>query len=308
MKIDRLLSITIMLINRPMLTAKELSERFEVSIRTIYRDIDAISAAGIPVTSYQGKKGGFCLIDNYRVDRQLLNLNDMISIVTALKGVNTSLDDNDIRDTIEKIESLVPDNKREDVQRQSNRIIIDLSPWEAGGNQKEKLETVNEAITTNHLISFDYRNLYGQDSRRKIEPMSLILKGYLWYVYGYCRKREDYRIFRLSRMRNMEITDIAFINRNQPFIESDFFESDKRIPIKIKLRFAPSAKNRVEELFDEYPNVVDEKGRITVDVSFPEDEWVYSTLLSYGPDCEVLSPPHIRDIIKKRLESALLFY
>jgi len=82
MKIDRLLSITLMLINRPMVTAKELSEKFEVSIRTIYRDIDSISAAGIPVTSYQGKKGGFCLIDNYRVDRQLLDLNDMIAIVT----------------------------------------------------------------------------------------------------------------------------------------------------------------------------------------------------------------------------------
>lgn len=114
MKIERLLSIILMLINRPQLTARELSEKFEVSIRTIYRDIETIIAAGIPVVSWQGKKGGFCLMENYRVDRQLLTLSDITSILTALKGINTTLEDDNIADTIEKIESLVPHDKKAD--------------------------------------------------------------------------------------------------------------------------------------------------------------------------------------------------
>jgi predicted DNA-binding transcriptional regulator YafY len=308
MKIDRLLSITLMLINHPMVTAKELSEKFEVSIRTIYRDIDSISAAGIPVTSYQGKKGGFCLIENYRVDRQLLHLNDLISIVTALKGINTSLDNIEISDTIEKIESLVPGDKREQAQRMYNQIIIDISHWEQTSEHKTALQTVHASISSNHIISFDYRNLRGEDTKRNIEPMSLILKGSCWYLYGFCRKRNDYRIFRLSRMRNIESINQTFALRDHPFSEADFFDSNKRKPVQITLSFRPSAKSRVEEFFGQCPMSTDKNGFITVDVLFPEDEWVYSTLLSYGEDCEVISPPHIREIIRTRLENALSFY
>ena len=308
MKIDRLLSITLMLINRPMVTAKELSQKYEVSIRTIYRDMETISAAGIPVTSWNGKKGGFCLLDNYRIDRQILCLNEMISIITALKGVNTSLHDEEINETIEKIQSLVPPEKQEYTQRKFDQIIIDLAPWGLSQVHSHNLRILHEAITTSRLISFYYRNLQGQEMVRTIEPMSLVLKSYSWYIYGFCRNRNDYRIFKLSRIRLPHKTDISFTPRIRPFDPATFLESDKRQPVTITLRFSPEARSKAEEFFSGHSFKTDEHGRICVEVAFPEDEWVYSTLLSFGGDCEVVSPSHIREKIHSSLQKALSLY
>ncbi len=307
MKTDRLLSIILMLINRPQVTAKELSEKFEVSIRTIYRDIESISAAGIPVVSWQGKKGGFCLMENYRIDRQMLTINDMISILMALKGISTTLDDGNIGEAIEKIESLVPDDKRELINRRFEHIIIDLAPWGNSAAQKEKLVLIQQALSEQKLIQFSYRNLKGEALTRVVEPMSLILKTNSWYLYGYCRNRKDFRIFRFSRIYDSTILDSSFSLRNHPFNSQDFF-NDQRAPVDLVLRFPSNAKSIVEEFYSGYPSSKDEYDRITVKVSFPEDEWVYSMILSHGPECEVLSPAHIRELIQSRLKKAWELY
>lgn len=308
MKIERLLSIILMLINRPQLTARELSEKFEVSIRTIYRDIETIIAAGIPVVSWQGKKGGFCLMENYRVDRQLLTLSDITSILTALKGINTTLEDDNIADTIEKIESLVPHDKKEQINRHFEHFIIDLAPWETATRQKEKLNLIQQALTGQRLLRFCYRNLKGEVFTRDIEPMSLILKSNCWYLYGFCRIRNDFRIFRLSRIFDCEVLQSIFSLRNHPFNEHDFFNTAQRPPVDLMLRFPPAAKSIVEEFYSECPATTDNDGRITIKVTFPEDEWVYSMILSHGGNCEVLSPAHIRNLIIERLKRACELY
>lgn len=293
-----------MLINRPFLTARELSEKFEVSIRTIYRDIETIITVGIPVVSWQGKKGGFCLIENYRVDRQLLTLDDITSILMALKGINTSLEDDNITDAIEKIESLIPGDKKELINRHFEHFIIDLSPWENSIKQKKKLSLIQQALTGQRLLRFCYRNLKGEVLTREIEPMSLILKSNCWYLYGFCRIRNDFRIFRISRVFDCEVMQSSFLLRKHPFNEHDFFNNDKRSSIDLLLRFPSSAKSIVEEFYSECPSTTDNNGGITIKVTFPEDEWVYSMILSHGADCEVLSPAHIRNLIKKRLKKA----
>lgn len=308
MKIDRLLAITIMLINRPMITAKELSDKFEVSMRTIYRDIESIIAAGIPVVSWQGKKGGFCLMENYRIDRQLLTLNDMTSILLALKGISTTLQNNSISDAIEKIESLVPEDKKEHIYRSFEHIIIDLAPWESSEKQKSTLKIIQQSIEEHKVLSFLYRNLKGEELTREIEPISLILKANCWYVYGFCRTRNDFRIFRLSRIHDCTLHSTTFTSRNRPFVEQEFFTTDNRIPVTFVLRFSPAAKCKVEEFYGQCSKSTDEQGRITVEVTFPEDEWVYSTILSYGAECEVLSPLHVRELIGNRLKLAAQYY
>ena len=108
MRLDRLLAITVLLLNRDRISARELARRFEVTVRTIYRDVEALCLAGIPVVSFQGNNGGFGLVENYRWDRQLLNMNDMVSMLTALKGVNETLGDDELDNAIEKVTSLVP--------------------------------------------------------------------------------------------------------------------------------------------------------------------------------------------------------
>jgi predicted DNA-binding transcriptional regulator YafY len=297
-----------MLINRPIVTAKELSDRFEVSIRTIYRDIESIAAAGIPVTACNGKGGGYCLMDNYRVDRQLLSLNDMISILTALKGINTSLNDKSIDNTIEKIESLVPDDKGPLLRQHFENIIIDLAPWYNETSHKLLLEKINTAITQNRCITFSYRNLKGEESFRKIEPMTLILKTWCWYCYGFCTDKDDYRLFRLSRMGQCTILDESFKRRQVRFADSELLKDDSRPSVQIQLRFAPDALSILEEHFGSRPRVIDNNGYFVVTVEYPEDEWVYSSILGYGDKCEVLSPPHIRSIISTRIKNAAHLY
>jgi predicted DNA-binding transcriptional regulator YafY len=308
MKIDRLLSITLQLINRPMITARELSERYEVTIRTIYRDIETLSAAGIPVVAYQGKKGGFCLMENYRVDRQLLSLNDMTSILIALKGLNSTYNSNAVDETIDKIESLVPADKKEHLQEQFESMIIDLSISGEAPEHNLKFKIVNEAIVKRSVLLIKYCNLLNEETIRSIEPMSLILKANIWYVFGYCRMKNDYRLFRLSRIRDPHAMAETFIRKNKVFNEAEFFSNSHRMPIHIELKFSPSARNKVEEFFSDSPKTVSDDGFITVTVEFPEDEWVYSTILSYGSDVEVIAPPHLRSIIKERLKNALALY
>jgi predicted DNA-binding transcriptional regulator YafY len=308
MKIDRLLSITLMLINRPLITARELSEKYEVTVRTIYRDIEAISASGIPVVAYQGKKGGFCLMENYRIDRHILSLNDMTSILVALKGLNSTFNNKDVDNTIEKIECLVPDDKKNYVQQQFDNVIIDLSSGGESPEHKIKIQLVNRAVSEKKLITFNYRNLQGEESVRCIEPMTLILKVHCWYVYGYCTSKNDFRLFRISRMRNCEIQNKTFIRKSKVYKEIGYFELGKRSAIPIILKFGPAARNRVEEFFGDSIQSIHNDGSCTVKVTFPEDEWVYSTLLSYGEDLEVISPPHLRAIIKEKLNKMINLY
>jgi len=307
MKIDRLLSITLMLINRSMVTARELSEKYDVTIRTIYRDIEAIIAAGIPVVAYQGKQGGFCLMDNYRIDRQLLTLSDMTSILLALKGLNTALNNESVSEAIEKIESIVPDDKRSIVNQQFDNVIIDLSYWGEPKVQKDRIALINRAVTEKRLLMFRYRNLRGEELVRTIEPMSLILKMNYWYVYGYCRDRDDYRLFRVSRMLDCTLLDTVFVKKDKLFDEKEFFNNQTNV-LKIRLKFSSVAKSKVEEFFANHNSETLSDGSIIVTVDFPEDEWVYSTLLSYGETVEVLSPPHLRQLVKEKLKKAYNLY
>jgi len=290
-----------------MVTARELSQKYEVTIRTIYRDIEAIIAAGIPVVAYQGKQGGFCLMDNYRIDRQLLTLNDMTSILLALKGLNTALKNENVSDAIEKIESIVPDDKRNIVNQQFDNVIIDLSYWGEPTAQKNRISIINQAVTEKRLLSFRYRNLRGEELMRTIEPMTLILKMNCWYVYGYCRDRDDYRLFRMSRMFECALLDTVFDKKSKLFDEKEFFNNQTNV-LKIRLKFSPVAKSKVEEFFSDHYVETLSDGSLIVEVDFPEDEWVYSTLLSYGETVEVLSPPHLRQLIKEKLKKAYNLY
>ncbi|NLD37627.1 MAG: HTH domain-containing protein [Desulfatiglans sp.] len=132
MRIDRMLAITVMLLNRDRIIARELAEKFEVSVRTVYRDIDAINMAGIPVISYSGNEGGFGIMEHFRLDRQLLTLNDMLTILTALKGIDTGLIHKEVESAIEKITNLVPKEKADQAEQFFNQMVIDVVPYGSG--------------------------------------------------------------------------------------------------------------------------------------------------------------------------------
>ena len=129
MRIDRLLSIIILLLNRDRMSARELADRFEVSIRTIYRDIDAINLSGIPIISFPGTGGGFGIMENYTIDRQVLTLNDIMTILSALKGIHTTFDDRTMENAIEKITSLLPQETSKQLEKEQEQVIFDIMPY-----------------------------------------------------------------------------------------------------------------------------------------------------------------------------------
>jgi predicted DNA-binding transcriptional regulator YafY len=303
MKLDRLLAITILLINKKRISARELAERFEVSIRTIHRDIEAINCAGIPVASFQGAAGGFGIMENYKIDRNVLTINDIYSIVTALKGMNTTFDDKHVSDILEKISGLVPECELSNAAIKRGQTIIDYSPWGWGDKQKQKINTVRKAIEESRLISFNYTSSKGENVRRTIEPMGIVFKGFFWYFYGYCRLRNDYRFFRISRVKDLNQETESFKRRNKSFedIQIDLhWKDDNQKFIRLVLKFRPEAYMRVVDSFDEDMIWEQTDGSYMVEVSFPEDEWVYGTILSYGNDVEVIEPQYLRDIIRDR--------
>jgi predicted DNA-binding transcriptional regulator YafY len=295
-----MLGIVVILLNRDRISARYLAERFEVSVRTIYRDIEAINLAGIPVISYQGIKGGLGIMENYKLNRQLISVDDMAAIISALKGVNSSLDDNDLDSVAEKILTLVPADKTDYIKKYFDEFFIDLVPWGFKQKSKEYVKVLQSAISEGKVVKFSYRNTRGETICRSVEPMTVIFKGYAWYLFAYCRNRNDYRIFRLSRMDNLETADEKFTRRNMSYHTYIGSTSNQAEFVKIKLKFSPEVKIRVEEYFDESVVECLKDGSLIVSVCYPEDEWVYSTILSFGEFVEVLEPVHIRKIIHEK--------
>ena len=308
MRIDRMLAITVILLNKDRISARELADRFEVSIRTIYRDVDAISMAGIPITSYAGKQGGFGIIDNFKLDRQLLTMKDMLAMLSALKGINATLENEELNSAIDKITCLIPDDKTNLLEDYLQHISIDILPWGTQKKQQKFLKKIHNSVKENNIIKFRYENSKGEIRERKVEPMTLIFKGYAWYLFAFCLYRKDYRLFRLSRMKDVNILEEKFVRKSKTHKEY-FKESDKSGKMtNIILKCSNKIKQKVIEYFGEENVEVQENGNSIVNFSAPEDDWLYSIILSFGEYVEVLEPEQIRNIIKEKAEKIFSNY
>ena len=299
MKIERLLAITVMLLNRRKVTAGELADYFEVSVRTIYRDIEALNGAGIPVVSAQGHEGGLTMPDNYKLSRQLLTFSDMLSLLTALKGVNRTMQDSDIERIIEKVTALIPEEKEPLYRTHADSFVIDISPWGMAGNNRETVQTVQQAVSRSLLLDFAYTGADGRNSRRQVEPHTLLYKSFIWYLLGYCREREDFRLFRLSRMRLLQTVQEHFVRRPVAPLDQ-FFDRDRRPPVELVLKFVPEVRIKVEEHIAPPQLRYEADGSLIATLTMPEDDWIMSFLLSFGSDVEVLAPPRWREAISKK--------
>ncbi len=302
MRIDRLLAITIMMLNRERVTAKELADKFEVSLRTIYRDLDALNLAGIPVVSYPGNQGGYGIMENYRLDRSLLTNDDIIAILSTLRGVNQTLENRNISDALEKIQSLVSRHKSNEALLSAEQVMIDMQPWGESPVLKNKLKTIHDQISAGRLLEFDYTKTNGEVTKREVEPMTLLYKSYAWYLFAYCLLRDDYRFFRLTRMKNLNPLKKGFTRREKSYrdcISADFTK-DKMITLVLK--FSKYVRQFIEDSFEESEIEPLEDGSILVRTEAPENEWIYGWILSYSDQVEVLEPDYLREIIIKKAE------
>jgi predicted DNA-binding transcriptional regulator YafY len=284
---------------------------FEVSPRTIYRDIDAINMAGIPVRGAPGVGGGFEITRNYKMDKKVFSAADLSAILMGLSGLSNMIRGDELVNALAKVKSFIPADRAKDIELKVNQIYIDLSPWMGSGgngNVQPYLEVIKTALQGSKLLSFEYADRYGNKTARTAEPYQLVLKSSHWYLQGYCHKRNDYRLFRLSRMSNLQTREEIFAPRDYQKPTLDFAEILETMQTKIKIRIHKSVMDRVLDYcaYDHFSPDGDE--RYIVEFPFIENDYYYNILLGFGDKCECLEPSRIRAEMKRRIHDMATVY
>jgi len=300
LRIERMLGIVVILLNRRKITAKELADRFEISLRTVYRDIEAINMAGIPVLSSQGVDGGYYIPENYKLGKHYLSTSDIKSILSALKGMNNAINDREVALVLEKIEGLVPVHEKSEAGSIDEYIVFDSDPWIRSKRYSKTVQSLYEAVKGRNVVEIRYVDGKGQESIRKVEPMTIILKGYFWYMFGFCKDRDDYRMFKLTRIKSLSILNELFERKNKRYNEIGG-DWHKTVLIDIVLKFSSELKHVVDDYFFD-ADIVEEDGSLTVNAKVPEGDWIYGMVLAYGENIELVSPAQIREKLQTKLK------
>ena len=300
MKIERLLAIIVLLLNRRRITAKELADRFEVSIRTIYRDIASLNGAGIPIISSQGHEGGLAIPESFKLSRQLLTPRDLEAMISTLQGVNQVMAHRDLQRIIEMLVSLLPKDEDTQIANRHRSFVVDLTPWGPVETPNQTIQVVQQAVDDVRLLAFSYNDASGVSTSRTVEPHTLVYKGYAWYLLAYCRLRCDFRIFRLSRISGPRLADGSFLSRDPGDINR-FFQFDSAPTQAVVLRFSPKVRTKVEDSFPAAEIICGDDGFITVRLELPDDPWIFAFILGFGADAEILAPDSWRQAVKKNL-------
>ena len=300
MKIDRLIGILSILLQEETVTAPELAERFEVSRRTINRDIDDLLYAGIPIRTTQGVGGGISIADGYKMDRTILTSKDMQMILAGLRSLDSVSGSSYYSQLMEKIQT----GSSEFISGRDS-ILIDLSSWYRD-SLAPKISTIQDAIENRHHVEFTYYGPKGE-SNRKIEPYYIVFKWSSWYVYGWCLKRKDYRLFKLNRMDKVKESKKEFICRNVPVPE---LSSGLNHPqnIILKALFDPDMKWRLVEEFGPDCYEVQQDGRLLLIRDYVDMDNLTMWMLTFGDKAEVIEPQEVRDKLMKTAEAMIEKY
>jgi predicted DNA-binding transcriptional regulator YafY len=299
LKLDRLISIIVVLLRKERVQAKELAEMFDVSVRTILRDIDTINLSGIPIVTYQGVNGGIGIAEGYRLDRNIITENEMASIIRSLKGLTRGIPDSKNEILIEKFNSILSKHQLDKLNSKVNQLIIDISPWGENKVVRDNISLMNEAIDKHQRLQFTYKDYSGEKTVRTVEPYSLVLKGQKWYLYAWCSLRKDFRFFKIIRIKELKKLDELFEIRETSIEEYPWdgaWQSKENI-VEVELIFEGFMENIIEEFFGDDIEKIGEK--LYVRVALPEGNWLYGFILSFGAGVEVVSPPHLRNTITK---------
>ncbi len=294
MKNDRLFQILYLLLEKGTMTAPELSRALEVSVRTIYRDIDALSLAGVPVYATQGKNGGVSLLPNYAFDKALLTDEEQNQILYAIQSLRAA--EQPVDALLSKLGGLFQ-------KQNASWIEVDFSRWGMGPTDSVKFERLKTALIARRALEIVYCSTSGETSRRVILPVKLIFKDKSWYLHAYCCMQEDYRLFKVNRIVEMTVLEERFgaLPEELPPIEQPYAPLPALMPMR--LLFSPSVAFRV---YDEFERVAIERqpdGSMLVQVQMPQDSWVINYLFSFGTEVSVLEPKEMQSQVAAYAEA-----
>ena len=290
MTADRLLQTLFILLEKGSATAPELAERFEVSVRTIYRDLDHLSAAGIPVYAVQGKGGGIFLQEQYVLNKSVVTETEQEQILMALQGLNIAAPGGS-NALLTKLGGVFQ-------KQNTNWIEVDFSDWRPDSHKVFPI--LQQAIFLNRTVAFTYHGQNKAGLERTAEPLKLVFKERNWYLYAYCLTRNDYRLFKLSRIKELKMTDRSFVRTAPEQVFADN-RSHTLETVDLTLCFKQTAAYLLYDHFDSVEPL--DNGGYLVHASIPDNDNLYRFLLSFGDAAEVLEPPKVREQLKKRIDS-----
>ncbi|MBU9746114.1 helix-turn-helix transcriptional regulator [Diplocloster agilis] len=300
MQISRLFEMVYLLLERKNMTASELARRFEVSTRTIYRDVDTLAQAGIPIYTSKGKNGGIRLMEDFVLNKSVLSEEEQKQILTSLQSMNAIKIDG-VQPVLSRLAALFGKERTDWVQ-------IDFSWWNPENSVSGRFEQIKQAIFSEQIVEFDYSGMNGECDRRIVEPVKLVFKGADWYLLAFCRLRQDFRFFKLSRMEHVDVQTETFIPKTPP----DFEDSGKREAygkrVQVEVRIAPEMAYRVYDEFSSTQRKRLEDGSFLVSFEMVENDWMYGYFLAYGPYLEVLNPAGVRREFCRRLKKIMQIY
>lgn len=294
---NRLFEIVYILLQKKKVTAKELAEKFEVSTRTIYRDVETLSRANVPIYATQGKDGGIALLDRFVLNKTILSEEEQNQILFALQSMKNVSGQNE-KGVLEKLSALF--NKAV-----NDWIKIDFSTWKKDAAQEAKFEMIKKAILNKSRIEFLYYNSNGEKSKRIVEPLQIWFKDKSWYLMSFCKLKEDCRIFKIARMKEIKMLREHF-ERDLPKEQKDKTRDFKIISLKLEISKAMAY--RVYDEFESEGISKNRNGDFVVKAEYPENEWVWGYVLSFGEYAKVLSPKRAKEIIKGKLKKSLEKY
>ncbi|HCA30726.1 MAG: YafY family protein [Eubacteriales bacterium] len=301
MKIDRLIAITMYLLNRETVSASALAERFEVSKRTIQRDIEALNQSGIPIVSTFGSDGGYEIMDGFKLTKQIAGVDDYLNIIIALKGLSSAYDNEKINATLEKALATM--------QSSEQRVFIDFTVARENTQVNENLKMIEKAIYDENLLQIQYTNAEGAMTKRIVEPLALSYQWYAWYLFAYCTEKQDYRLFKLPRISECKPIDGSFSKKHENIEMLMKQESpDKRKWIHMKLLCKKEIRQQALEYLGKNIIETKENGDFIIENHAPFERMWFSLLLGFGNQVEVLEPEELKNMLKEKAEEILSNY
>lgn len=305
MRVDRLLSMLLVIAKKGTVTGRELAEHFEVSLRTIYRDIEKLGEAGIPIAAAGGKGGGYYLMEGYNVDNLFLKKEEAHTFLAVMNHLSFLFGKNQsFNDIVLKFE-----NAYKQAQGKTDKLNISMSHFSMEEELKEYLFLMNKAIEEHKLLVFDYANRRMEQAQRTVEPLQISFSAGHWYLVAFCRIRNDYRRFKLVRISHLRVGD-HFDKRDisKEALEQVFEESYRRNSIRVTLQFANRIGGQLTEHFHREKIRKTEDNQYIVEDDFPYEDGLLKFILSFGKDCEVVKPLYLREEVKKYVQELLLSY
>lgn len=292
MKYQIMVKILMLLLARRKATAREIADRYDISIRSVYRYVEELAVAGIPVDVARGRYGGITIADTYRLPVGYFTKEEYSAAVNALTAMSSQVSDEAVLTALEKLQRQI---KSENADRSvSGSIIVDGGTWGDTKNFADKMSVCERAVEESLCLDIDYISRSGEHSRRIIDPHVLIFKQNVWYVYAFCHTKQDWRTFKIGRIKNARFTGKTFEKRRI---------TREEIPLNFRYRAEELAEICLEIEKDKLPDVeewlgidnIEPRGnKFIAEVAVPDDEGLVSKILGFGGGVKVLSPEQLK--------------